>query len=327
MSLKDIIRKVFSFSGKKAKDVPLESAAPVDLSPYAKLLEAELVSASSPSSGSAEVKDVFLLDNLTSWPLSTVGLFFPGQGVAVLRDPYRGTVGRLVHWSLDGKSYPLYGDWLGSGTESIGFYHQPSRYFFLWGDEQNNQPDIEFPFGPQDSNWVPIIGDWDGDGKHGVGFYDPGRGVFMLRNQLSAPALPEIEFPFGSNAAKWLPVSGDWNGDGKDGIGLFDPETVTFYLRDDLSSGSPDYEVQLESVGANCMPLAGDWDGDGIDGIGCYDPGSGYFHLRNTLTNGKPEIAFTFGPRETSGIPFAGQWLFSQAKHVVVGAPVDEIER
>ena len=311
MSLKDILFRAFPFSGRKTKDSPPQPA-PVDSpSPYARLLDTE-VSEKPITPTPVKPRDVFLLDNLTSKPKSTVGLLFQNPGVVVIRDPYRGSVGRLLPWQLEGFSYPLYGDWMGTGNEAIGFFHRASRYFFLWRNDSIEKPEIEFPFGPQDSNWIPLVGDWNGDGIDGVGFYDPDRSVFMLRNQLSAPAVPEIEFQFGVSASKWIPIAGDWNGDGRDGIGLYDPATSTFYLRDNLSTGIPQYEIRMNNAGQECLPLVGDWNGDGIDGIGYYNGASASFHLRNSLTDGEAEIDFKFGPPEVIGIPFTGRWALPE---------------
>jgi hypothetical protein len=314
MSLKDLLLKALPFVRRKeSKESPPEiplSKEPV--SPYAKLLEAEVEAALIVTS-TPKPRDVFMLDNLTAKPKSTVGLLFENPGVVVIRDPYRGSVGRLMPWRLEGKSFALYGDWFGTGTEAIGFFHRPSRYFLLWRSDTVEQPEIEFPFGPPDSNWIPLVGDWDGDGVDGIGFYDPDRSVFMLRNALSAPALPEIEFQFGQAADQWLPISGDWNGDGKDGIGLFDPNTGTFYLRDELSSGVPQHKVRLGKGVPGCIPLAGDWNGDGVDGIGYYDGATGSFYLRNALKDGEAEISFRFGPHEVLGTPFSGRWMLPGA--------------
>jgi hypothetical protein len=314
MSLKDIFTKAFRLFGKKATELPpeLPSVDNTPPSPYAKLLEADIVAASSSSSpAQAKPRDVFLLENLTAKPKSTVGLLFSNPGVIVIRDPYRGSVGRLMPWKLEGKSFPLYGDWFGAGAEAIGFFHVPSRYFLLWRSDSIDEPEIQLPFGPHDSNWIPLAGDWNGDGIDGVGFYDPDRALFMLRNQFACAGAvyPEISFSLEGTKKEWLPVSGDWDGDGKDGVGLFDPETSTFYLRDDLSDGPPQYRVRLGKAGAGCVPLAGDWNGDGVDGIGCYECTSASFQLRNALTDGEADIGFTFGPREVPGMPFSGRWV------------------
>lgn len=319
MSLKDIF-KAFPFSKGKTKDkTVLPEPPPPEIpqpSPYAELLEAEMAaSISAAPQAPLRIRDVFLLDNLTAKPKSTVGLLFQNPGVAVIRDPYRGSVGRLLPWRLDGVSFALYGDWLGTGIESIGFFHRPSRYFFLWRSDSIGEPEIQFPFGPHDSNWIPLVGDWNGDGLDGVGFYDPDRSVFMLRNQLTAPALPELEFAFGSQGKGWLPVAGDWNGDGVDGIGLFDPATATFYLRDNLSEGPFQHKLRLDRVGPGCLPIAGDWNGDGVDGVGCYDGSNGSFHLRNVLSDGGPEESFKFGPHEIPGTPFSGRWMLPEGSH------------
>lgn len=313
MSLKDIF-KGFPLFKRNAKDgdSPLPEFTPEEgkPSPYALLLEAELNPGSVPASA-IRPRDVFLLDNLTAKPKSTVGIFFQNPGVVVIRDPFRGSVGRLLPWRLEGISFPLYGDWLGTGLEAIGFFHRPSRYFFLWRSDAISDPEIEFPFGPHNSNWIPVSGDWDGDGVDGVGFYDPDRSVFMLRNRLSAPALPEMEFKFevGQTNRGWIPLAGDWNGDGRDGVGLFDPVNSVFYLRDDLWDGLHQYKIYLAEIGAGHLPLAGDWNGDGVDGIGCYDAATGAFHLKNELSDGRPETSFKFGPPEVSGLPFAGRWV------------------
>lgn len=47
--------------------------------PYARLREPALAAATV-TPARTEVKDIFLLDRVTPWPLSTVGLFFPERG-------------------------------------------------------------------------------------------------------------------------------------------------------------------------------------------------------------------------------------------------------
>lgn len=259
MKLKRWLAKAARLLGKSP---PAPASAEGLESPYARLREPALAAATV-TPARTEVKDIFLLDRVTPWPLSTVGLFFPERGVALLRDPYRGSPGRLIQWNLEGTAYPLYGDWQGTGREAIGFFHRASRYFILWSDEHNEEPNIQFPFGPQDSNWLPLAGDWDGDGKHGVGFYDPDRGLFLIRNALSAPAVPETEFPFAVVAHGCLPLAGDWNGDGRDGIGCYDPERGRFYLRNALSSGEAETSFSFGPGGVGALPFAGRWAGPG----------------------------------------------------------------
>ena len=111
-------------------------------------------------------------------------------------------------------------------------------------------------FGAPGSAWLPIAGDWDGDGRDGVGLYDPARGLFLLRNSLTAGP-EQLRVRFGPAHAR--PLAGDWDGDGKGGIGVWDPASGTFLLKNLLQPGAADVTFAFGTRGSGQAPLAGEW--------------------------------------------------------------------
>jgi hypothetical protein len=255
------------------------------------------------------LKDAFLLETVEKVrPCSTVGIFLPRHEALLMRDPHRGKVGRLIHWQGNTHHLPLFGDWTGTGRESLGFFDPERAVFHLCFSEDSKQPDVSFLFGPAGLGWLPLVGDWDGDGRDGIGLYDPASSSFVLRNEF-AGGEPELCFMYGPPGLGWIPFAGDWDGDGKDGIGVYDPLSGSFLLRNDLSGGNHDLSFQIPVAGADWVPLIGDWDGDGIDSIGVYDPETRTFYLCTQSSFGQSDTSFRFGPVGVFGVPFSARWM------------------
>jgi hypothetical protein len=331
MALKSIVSRFFSSLKKPKEPSPEEAGVKTKVSPYVRFMAPE--SAAAPSKGGrqtttntlvflpggsavssktrSQLKDAFLFDSAAqeSRPLSTVGLFFPEHGALLIRDPHRGKAGQLIRWQNNRDHLPLFGDWAGSGRETLGFFDPKMAVFHLWLNEENKVPELSFLYGPAGLGWTPVVGDWDGDGKDGIGLYDPASSCFVLRNEL-AGGEPDVCFMYGPPGLGWIPFAGDWDGDGKDGIGIYDPLSGSFLLRNDLSGGNHDISFRIPAAGPDWMPLVGDWDGDGVDSIAIYDPGNRTFYLCTQSSVSDRDMAFRFGPVGVPGIPFAVRWMF-----------------
>ena len=337
MSLKGIWSRLFSLSKRPkiaaAAPQPIEKPA---VSPYAKFLTGEPNESEAPapppggidrrtsnalvflSAGERKpvaprkplrIKDAFLIDaaKLKSLPPSTVGLFFPAHGALLIRDPQRNKAGRLIRWRENAEHIPIFGDWTGSGTETLGFFDPKIAAFHLWFTEDKGEPDLNFLYGPAGLGWIPLVGDWDGDGKDGIGLYDPSSSSFLLRNEL-AGGEPDIFFMYGLPGAGWIPIAGDWDGDGKDGVAVYDPLSGTFLLRNELAGGNHDAYYRIAGAGPDWIPLAGDWDGDGADNVGIYDGANQAFYLCNQSAVSTTDMLFKFGPVGIQGFPFSMRW-------------------
>ena len=158
---------------------------------------------------------------------------------------------------------PVAGDWNGDGLDSVGLYDPAGGKFYLVSSLEGagSPADIEFRFGPRDSNWIPVAGDWDGNGLDEIGLYNQAAAKFYLVNNLEGEGSPaDVEFRFGPRENNWLPVAGDWDRDGLDEIGLYDNELARFYLSYGLEGGIADEAFGIGPRHNDWIPTAGKWD-------------------------------------------------------------------
>jgi hypothetical protein len=304
MRLKSILASLIPGPWKNKEVAGERAPEQQPVSPYAKYLEERGAIVEDPHTDTP-TRDIFLLGEIAQKPPGTVGLFYPGQGTFQIRDPYRGETGRILRKKVNPSWVPLFGDWTGCGSETIGFYDDHSGYFSLWNSNEHKQADMRFFYGLPGRGWIPIVGDWNSDGKDGIGLYDPALGIFFLRNEL-AEGLPEAYFPMDACEPGCIPVAGDWDGDGADGVGLYQPGDGIFWLRNRLSRGKPEIRIAVGKRNPDCVPVVGDWNGDGSDKVGLYDPKDSTFSL--WTNGGESETTFHFSSRGGQARPFAVRW-------------------
>jgi hypothetical protein len=201
-------------------------------------------------------------------------------------------------------SAPVWGDWDGDGTFTVGVVDVvPNPYMpggiplLRWQLKNTNAPgapDLTFLYGQQGD--VPVVGDWDGNGTFTVGVFEPDTAVWKLKNTNQQGA-PDLVFAYGQRGD--TPVVGDWDGNGTTTVGVARPDPVSghlvWYLRNANSPGAPD--IAPFAYGARGdTPVVGDWDGDRLTTVGAFDPATATWKLRNSNSPGAPDVApFAYG--------------------------------
>lgn len=241
-------------------------------------------------------------------PRSTLGLYYPEDGVFLIRHPDANRTGLIAQFGGGHPGLiPLSGDWNGDGIHGIGLYDPQTGLFMLRNTVKGGMPDYQFIFGPAGQDWIPLAGDWDGDGKYTVGLYDPTNGMFYFSNGLDGGDADIVSF-FGPPNAGWLPVVGDWDGNGSHTPGFYDPARGHFYLRNDLKGGEADIVFQFGATSSGMLPLTGDWDGMGACSVGLYDPKTGTFYLKSA-SSGFLDRSFPFGSKTAKSLPLSLIWI------------------
>lgn len=282
---------------------------PIDSSPFNALTSEENHAPirATPPSGVTLDPDTFVFQS-GQMPRSTLGLYYPEDGVFLIRHPDENRTGLIVQFGGgDPGLIPLSGDWNGDGIHGIGLYDPQTGLFMLRDTVKAGIPDYQFLFGPAGEDCLPLVGDWDGDGIQTVGLYKPADGAFYLSDRLDGGE-SNYAFRFGPSDAGWLPVAGDWNGNGLHTVGGYDPARGYFYLRDNLDGGEADAVFRFGPTSSKMMPLSGDWDGTGRHSVGLYDSDAGIFYLRSA-THGSGDRSFQFGSRTTKAIAFSFMWV------------------
>ena len=130
--------------------------------------------------------------------------------------------GDTLFYGVPGDS-PLFCDWDGNGTATVGVYRETTGYMLLQNRNRTAVAEAEFYFGIKGDR--PVCGDWDGDGIDTVAVLEP--------------------------PMRGLPVGGDWDGDGA--------ERVAFYLDGGftITDGGSQQLIRVGEPGGN--PLAGWW--------------------------------------------------------------------
>ncbi len=175
---------------------------------------------------------------------------------------------------------PVFGDWNGDGTLSVGVFR--SGTWYLRNSNTSGIGQLTVRLGQAGD--VPVVGDWNGDGIDTPGVV---RGNTWYVAASNSTRVTFASFRYGSTGDR--PVVGDWNGDGVDTPGVV--RGNTWYLRNSNTTGIAD--VTLGYGNAGDTPVGGDWNGDGVDTPGLVRGNAWY--VRNSNTSGVADAAFTYG--------------------------------
>jgi len=170
---------------------------------------------------------------------------------------------------------PLWGDWNGDGTPSIGVYRPSNRTFYL-ANNANTAVAIQVTIG--NGGDLPVAGDFNGDGTDSIGLFRPSTGMWYLTNN-DHTVVQSIHY--GSNGDR--PIVGDWFGAGVSQIGVYRPSTGQFFRIGHAA-------VRFGNIGDT--PIVGDWDGNGTTTFGVVRGGATWFVSNN---NTSAAASFTFG--------------------------------
>jgi len=205
------------------------------------------------------------------------------------------------------KPYPIVGDWLGAGFDTIGVLDQTNGLFSLCiannTDSCANAANvITFVLG--NPNDIPLSGKWTAGFTHfGAGVFRPSNGLIYLKNNLTT-GFADYTMVLGIPGDVGL--TGDWNGDGLDSPGVYRPSLQKFYLNDQVCNCAEYGTYTFQYGVSGDAPVIGDWIGQGHDGVGLFRQSNGFTYLRNSLTTGYADITFTYGI--AGDVPVAGHW-------------------
>jgi len=203
------------------------------------------------------------------------------------------------------KPYPVVGDWLGQGFDTIGVFNQNNGLFSLRNSNAVGTPDEQFVLG--NPNDVPLGGKWMVNASHsGVGVFRPSNGLIYLKNGLST-GYADSTMVLGIPGDEGL--VGDWTAKGFDSPGVYHPSNSNFYLSNQVCKCSVYADIQFQYGISGDVPMSGDWIGQGHDGVGLFRQSNGYTYLRNELTTGYADITFVYGI--AGDVPVAGHWQFT----------------
>jgi len=169
---------------------------------------------------------------------------------------------------------PLWGDWDGDGTPSIGVYRPSNRTFYL-ANNNNTAVAIQVTIG--NAGDLPAAGDFNGDGTDSIALFRPSTGTWYITNNDHSVAQ---SLRYGSNGDR--PIVGDWTGQGVSKVGVYRPSTGQFFRIGHAG-------IRFGNVGDT--PIVGDWDGNGTTTIGVVR-GATWFVSNN---NASAATSFTFG--------------------------------
>jgi len=176
---------------------------------------------------------------------------------------------------------PLWGDWNGDGTPSIGVYRPSNRTFYL-GNNSNNAAAFTVTLG--NAGDVPVAGDFNGDGTTTIGLFRPSNGHFYLTDN---DHTVNQDIHYGQNGDR--PLIGDWTGTGHSQVGVYRPSTGVFFRIGHAG-------IKFGNKGDT--PIVGDWDGNGTTTIGVVRVTTWFVSNNNSTA----ATSFTFGA--TGARPF-----------------------
>ncbi|MHB8629009.1 MAG: choice-of-anchor Q domain-containing protein [Aggregatilineales bacterium] len=233
--------------------------------------------------------------------IDTIGVFRSGTFYLRLHNS-TGVSDITVAFNSASKPYPVAGDWVGNGYDTVGVYDQINGLFTLRNSNTPGTPDEQFALG--NPNDIPLSGHWSASVAHAaVGVFRPSNGLIYLKNTLTT-GFADYTMVLGIPGDDGL--AGDWNGDGFDSPGVYRPSPITFYLTDQVCNCSAIGNHQLQYGVGGDAPVIGDWIGQGHDGVGLFRQSNGFTYLRNGLTTGYADITFTYGI--AGDVPIAGHW-------------------
>src|SRR5262249_14820865 len=129
-------------------------------------------------------------------------------------------------------TYPVVGDWVGQGFDTIGILDQSNGLFDLRNNNTPGSPNEQLVLG--NPNDVPLSGRWSVSATHaGVGVFRPSNGLIYLRSTLTS-GFADYTMVLGVPGDDG--VAGDWNGKGFDSPGVFRPSNITFYLSNQVKN-------------------------------------------------------------------------------------------
>ena len=237
----------------------------------------------------------------------TIGIFRPSTATFYLRGSNTQGFANLTVQYGNSNSYPVVGDWTGSGVSTIGVFDPTNGQFQLRNSNTAGAADETFVLGIAGDQ--PFAGRWQVGAAHdGVGVFRPSNGLIYLKNELNS-GFADYTMVLGIPGD--VGVAGDWDGNGLSSPGVFRPNIVTFYLSDQVTNGSVfgDHTVTLGYPGDT--PFAGDWIAQGHAGVGIFRPTNGLLYLKNDLSSGFADVNIVYGiPND---IPVAGHWGISSA--------------
>jgi len=169
---------------------------------------------------------------------------------------------------------PLWGDWDGDGTPSMGVYRPSNRTFYL-ANNANTGVAIQVTIG--NAGDLPAAGDFNGDGTDSIALFRPSTGMWYITNNDHSVAQ---SFRYGSNGDR--PLVGDWTGSGHSSVGVYRPSTGQFFRIGHAG-------IRFGNIGDT--PIVGDWDGNGTTTIGVVRGATWYVSNNNSSA----AASFTFG--------------------------------
>lgn len=188
----------------------------------------------------------------------------------------------------------LVGDWDGSGTDGIGWWHEGRVRLRTAAGEV-----IEFRYGRVGD--VPLAGDWDGDGRTTLGIVRDG--AWHLKNALQGGDADHT-FTYGRVSRGDVPIAGDWDGNGVQTPGII--RDGEWHLRNTHAGGPGDHVFTYGRITRGDRPLVGDWTHDGVDLPGIVRERE--WHLRFGHAGGIADLDYIYGRVTAGDVPAMGDW-------------------
>ncbi len=238
--------------------------------------------------------------------IDSIGIFRSGTFYLRLHNS-TGFADITVAFNPATKPYPVVGDWIGQGFDTVGTLDQNNGLFSLCNANvtatcANNSNVTTLVLG--NPNDTPLSGKWTSGFTHfGVGVFRPSNGLIYLRNNLTT-GFADDTMVLGIPGDTGL--AGDWNGDGLDSPGVYRPSNSVFYLTDQVCNCSVTGSYQFAYGIGGDAPVIGDWIGQGHDGVGLFRQSNGFTYLKNALTTGFADNSFTYGI--AGDVPVAGHY-------------------
>jgi hypothetical protein len=241
-----------------------------------------------------------------SGPIDTIGVFRSGTFLLRLHNS-TGYADLNIAFNPGSKPYPVVGDWVGQGFDTVGDLDQNNGLFSLCSANNstscaNSSNITTFVLG--NANDTPLGGKWSSSATHfGVGVFRPSNGLIYLKNALSS-GFADDTMVLGIPGD--VAVAGDWNHKGYDSPGVYRPSNNNFYLSNQVCNCNVFADISFAYGIGGDAPVTGDWIGQGHDGVGLFRQTNGYTYLRNSLTTGYADITFVYGI--AGDVPVAGHW-------------------
>jgi hypothetical protein len=241
--------------------------------------------------------------------IDSIGVFRSGTFYLRLHNS-TGSADITVAFGPGAKPYPIVGDWLGQGFDTVGVYDQSNGLFSLCTANATvicatSDPVKTLVLG--NANDMPLSGRWLlSTPNFGVGVFRPSNGLIYLKNNLITGFADET-------MVLGLPgdvgLAGDWTGKAFDSPGVFRPSNSSFYLTNQVCNCNVFADINFAYGIGSDAPVIGDWTGLGRDGAGLFRLSNGYTYLKNALTTGFADVAFIYGI--AGDVPVAGHWQSS----------------